>query len=207
MAIKRPTVDQLQEVALSLGIHLSTEQAGVYNTLLQGNFDAYDVIDALPDYVPVVTYPRTPGYRPSAEENKYGAWYVKTIVKGSATGKLAGKTVVLKDNICLAGVPMMNGASTLEGYVPNVDATVVTRLLDAGATVVGNRHASTSAFRADRTPVRPARCTTPIEWAIQREARPLAAQRWCRLARSIWRWAATRAVRSGCRPRTVASLA
>ena len=107
MAIKRPTVDQLQEVALSLGIHLSTEQAGVYNTLLQGNFDAYDVIDALPDYVPLVTYPRTPGYRPSAEENKYGAWYVKTIVKGSATGKLAGKTVVLKDNICLAGVPMM----------------------------------------------------------------------------------------------------
>ena len=113
MAIKRPTVDQLQEVALSLGIHLSTEQAGVYNTLLQGNFDAYDVIDALPDYVPLVTYPRTPGYRPSAEENKYGAWYVKTIVKGSATGKLAGKTVVLKDNICLAGVPMMNGCSKL----------------------------------------------------------------------------------------------
>jgi amidase len=32
---------------------------------------------------------------------------------------------------------MMNGASTLEGYMPNVDATVVTRLLDAGATVVG----------------------------------------------------------------------
>ena len=55
MAIKRPTVDQLQEVALSLGIHLSTEQAGVYNTLLQGNFDAHDVIDALPDYVPLVT--------------------------------------------------------------------------------------------------------------------------------------------------------
>ena len=137
MAVKRPTLDQLQEVAYSLGIHLSEEQAETYNTLLQGNFDAYDIVDALPDYVPLVTYPRTPGYRPSAEENKYGAWYVKTIVKGSATGKLAGKTVVLKDNICLAGVPMMNGASTLEGYVPNVDATVVTHLLDAGATVVG----------------------------------------------------------------------
>lgn len=32
---------------------------------------------------------------------------------------------------------MMNGASTLEGYVPNVDATVVTRILDAGGTIVG----------------------------------------------------------------------
>lgn len=137
MAIKRPTLDQLQDVALSLGIHLSPEQAGVYNTLLQANFDAYDVIDGMPDFVPRVTYPRTPGYFPAAEENKYGAWYVKTTIKGKPEGKLAGKTVALKDNVCLAGVPMMNGASTLEGYVPNVDATVVTRLLDAGATVVG----------------------------------------------------------------------
>mgnify|MGYP003418914758 CR=1 FL=1 len=120
MAVKRPTLDQLQDVALSLGIHLSPEQASTYNTLLQGNFDAYDVVDAMPDYLPVVTYPRTPGYRPTGAENKYGAWYVKTTIKGAAKGKLSGKTVVLKDNVCLAGVPMMNGASTLEGYVPNV---------------------------------------------------------------------------------------
>ena len=32
---------------------------------------------------------------------------------------------------------MMNGSRTLEGYVPLRDATVVTRLLDAGATIVG----------------------------------------------------------------------
>jgi len=137
MAVKRPTLDQLQEVAYSLGIHLSEEQAETYNTLLQGNFDAYDIIDALPDYVPEVKYPRTPGHFPAPADNKYGAWYVKTTIKGAASGKLAGKTVVLKDNVCVAGVPMMNGASTLEGYMPNIDATVVTRLLDAGATVVG----------------------------------------------------------------------
>ena len=137
MAVKRPTLAQLQDVALGLGIHLSEAQAATYNTLLQGNFDAYDAVDAMPDYQPAVTYPRTPGYRPAGEENKYGAWYVKTTIKGAATGLLAGKTVVLKDNVCLAGVPMMNGASTLEGYVPNVDATLVNRLLDAGATIVG----------------------------------------------------------------------
>lgn len=137
MAVKRPTLSQLQSVALDLGIHLSEEQAATYNSLLQANFDAYDAVDAMPDYVPAVTYARTPGYRPAGEENKYGAWYVKTTVKGAPGGKLAGKKVVLKDNVCLAGVPMMNGASTLEGYVPNVDATVATRLLDAGATIVG----------------------------------------------------------------------
>jgi len=137
MAVKRPTLAQLDQVALDLGIHLSPEQLSTYNTLLQGNFDAYDVVDEMPDFLPQVSYARTPGYRPTGEENKYGAWYVKTTVKGAASGKLAGRTVVLKDNMCLAGVPMMNGASTFEGYVPNVDATVATRLLDAGATIVG----------------------------------------------------------------------
>ena len=137
MAVKRPSVAQLQEVARSLGIHLTDEHASTYNTLLQPNFDAYDLIDSLPDFVPKVTYPRTPGYRPGGEENKYGAWYIKTTIKGAAKGKLAGKTVAIKDNVRIPGVPMMNGSSTLKGYVPNVDATVVTRLLDAGATVAG----------------------------------------------------------------------
>ena len=137
MAVKRPTLDQLQDVARSLGIHLSEQHANTYLQLLQPNFDAYDLIDSLPDYLPAVKYPRTPGYRPGGEENKLGAWYMKTTIKGAASGKLVGKTVAIKDNVCVAGVPMMNGASTLEGYVPNVDATVVTRLLDAGATIAG----------------------------------------------------------------------
>ena len=37
----------------------------------------------------------------------------------------------------MAGLLMMNGARVLEGYVPIIDATIVTRLLDAGATIVG----------------------------------------------------------------------
>ena len=100
----------------------------------------YNVVDAMPDHLPLVKYPRTPGYQPGGEENQYNAWYVKTEVKGAARGKLQGKTVVLKDNVMLAGVPMMNGTSLLEGYVPDIDATVVTRLLDAGATIVGKAH-------------------------------------------------------------------
>ena len=43
----------------------------------------------------------------------------------------------MKDNICLAGVPMMNGSHLLEGYIPDVDATVVTRILDAGGHILG----------------------------------------------------------------------
>ncbi len=45
--------------------------------------------------------------------------------------------MAVKDNVCVAGIPMMNGSAALEGYVPEIDATVVTRTLDAGATIVG----------------------------------------------------------------------
>ena len=140
MAVKRPTLAQLHEVSRDLGMTLSDEDARSFLGLMEGSFAAYDAVDAMPDYVPPVKYPRTPGYRPEGAENRYNAWYVKTTVKGAPSGKLAGKTVALKDNICLAGVPMMNGASTLRGYVPDIDATVVTRILDAGGTIVGKAH-------------------------------------------------------------------
>ena len=138
--VKRPTIEQLQEIVSSLHMSMSEREVGEYLDVLEGTMQAYDRVDQLPDYLPEVRYPRTPGTRPSASENPLGAWDVKSEVKGAPYGPLAGKRVVLKDNICLAGVPMMNGASTLEGYVPDVDATVVTRILDAGGTIVGKAH-------------------------------------------------------------------
>ena len=137
MAITRPTATQLIAIGEQLGMELSEADAAEYLALMAGNLDAYDVIDAAADEVPAVTYPRTSGVRPGAEDNPYNAWYIKCEVKGAANGRLKGKSVVLKDNVCLAGVPMMNGAATLEGYMPNFDATIVTRMLDAGATIMG----------------------------------------------------------------------
>ena len=43
---------------------------------------------------------------------------------------------------------MMNGSRVLEGFVPNIDATVVTRLLDAGATIVGKTNSEDCSFSA-----------------------------------------------------------
>src|SRR3981189_1701987 len=140
MAVRRPTLDQLRSVAEDLGMHMGVEELKSYDELMQANYTAYDAVEAMRDYLPAVKYPRMPGYRPEGEENKYNAWYVKTEIKGAASGKLAGKTVALTDNICLAGVPMMNGASPLEGYIPDLDATIVTRILDAGGTMLGKTH-------------------------------------------------------------------
>ncbi|MDD9650435.1 amidase [Klebsiella pasteurii] len=137
MAIQRPTAEELQELASRLHINLTPAQAEEYLALMQANFDAYDLVDSLPDDIPEVRYPRAAGYRPTGEDNPLNAWYYKTEVKGAATGALAGRTIALKDNVSLAGVPMMNGSSTLEGFVPSYDATVATRLLDAGATILG----------------------------------------------------------------------
>src|ERR1700688_563068 len=140
MTVRRPNLEQLRAVAEDLGMNMSQEDLESYSALMEPNFAAYDVIEAMPDYLPEVKYPRTPGYRPEGEENKYNAWYYKTTIKGASSGKLAGKTVAIKDNVSVAGVPMMNGASTLEGYIPDTDATIVTRILDAGGTIVGKTH-------------------------------------------------------------------
>ena len=140
MTVQRPTHAQLKEIVAELGMHMSDARIQEFLDVMQGTLAAYDVVDALPDYLPPVLYPRTAGHRPSPEQNPLNAWYVKTEIRGAPRGPLHGRTVALKDNVCLAGVPMMNGASTLKGYTPDVDATVVTRLLDAGATIVGKAH-------------------------------------------------------------------
>ena len=139
-SVKRPTLDQMRDIVTSLHMSMSDREIAEYMEVMEGTFKAYDRLQQLPDNLPPVRYPRTPGYRPGAAENPLNAWAVKSEVRGAAYGPLAGKRIVLKDNVCLAGVPMMNGASTLEGYVPDVDATIVTRILDAGGTIVGKAH-------------------------------------------------------------------
>jgi amidase len=140
MTVQRPTHAQMKAIVAELGMNMSDARIQEFLDVMQGTLDAYDVVDSLPDYLPPVLYPRTSGTRPLPEDNPMNAWYVKTEIRGAPRGPLLGRTVALKDNVCLAGVPMMNGAATLKGYVPDIDATVVTRLLDAGATITGKAH-------------------------------------------------------------------
>jgi amidase len=137
MALKEPSEEQIREIARELGFDMGPEDVAEFRDMVAGGLGMYRPLESIPDHLPEVRYPRTPGRFPTAEEDPLHAWYVKTSVKGASSGKLAGRQVVLKDTICLAGVPMMDGSSTLEGYVPDVDATVVTRILDAGGEIVG----------------------------------------------------------------------
>ena len=81
-------------------------------------------------------------------------------------GLLFGVPVAVKDNICVAGMPMTCGSRILEGYVPPYHATVVERLLREGGIVVGKTNldafgmgASTeySAFHPTHNPAAPGR--------------------------------------------------
>ena len=137
MPVTLPTNDQLRRVAERVGFDLNDDEIACYREVIARTMPAYRRLDQLPDYLPPVKYPRTPGYRPDPAENPYNAWLVKSEIKGAARGKLRGKRVVVKDTVCVAGLPMMNGASFLEGYVPETDATVVTRILDAGGEISG----------------------------------------------------------------------
>jgi len=134
---QKPTIIDLRDAADKLGMQPSDDYLRAVEDIVAPLANAYTTLDAVPDELPVVKYPRGPGQRPPESENRRGAWYVKTSIEGRPGGKLAGRRVALKDNICLAGVPMMVGAGLLEGYVPGVDATVVERILDAGGEIAG----------------------------------------------------------------------
>jgi amidase len=137
MPVRPPTTDQILAIATDLGMHLTREDAAAFQHVLKDMALSYDRLD---DYVEPklpVKYPRMLGYQPTPEEDPLNAWYWKSTVKGAATGPLAGRTLALKDNTCLAGVPMMFGSRMLEGFIPDIDATVATRILDAGGTILG----------------------------------------------------------------------
>ena len=107
---------------------------------------------------------RDAGYRPGPHEDPYNAFIAKCRVEGAADGPLARRTIGVKDNISVAGIPTTNG-SRLTPYTPSADAVVVERILDSGGTITGKLNmddfgaagtGETSAFGPPRNPIDPA---------------------------------------------------
>src|SRR5947209_772794 len=61
----------------------------------------------------------------------------RRVASGEDPGPLAGVPVALKDNLCTRGIPTTCSSRILDGWCPPYDATVVARLRDAGAVVIG----------------------------------------------------------------------
>jgi amidase len=149
MPLQRPEIAEVVELASAFGIHLTQTEARVFTNRIQQQVEAMEAFLELraEEHRPPLRYlERDPGYRPTEAEDPLNAFIRKCRVRGAEDGPLSGRTVGLKDHIAVGGVPMTLGSHFMEGYVPDFDATVVTRLLDAGATIVGKMNMEDFSF-------------------------------------------------------------
>ncbi|HVA52940.1 MAG TPA: Asp-tRNA(Asn)/Glu-tRNA(Gln) amidotransferase subunit GatA [Acidimicrobiales bacterium] len=84
------------------------------------------------------------------------------VARGEEVGSLAGVPIALKDNLCQMGVPTTAGSKILQGWRPPYSATVIGRILDAGAVPMGKTNmdefamgssTETSAYGPTRNPL------------------------------------------------------
>ena len=137
MRVTAPTRKETGDLAEILGLRLTQQELASFHDMINGACGILHWMDTQEETVPPVRYPRRKGYRPPRRENPYNAWFWRTSIRGRPDGPLAGKRAGIKDTVCVAGIPMINGGRLLDGFIPETDATIVTRLLDAGATILG----------------------------------------------------------------------
>src|SRR6201987_1164593 len=135
--LRKPPLPELERIARSYNLNLSRDDLTSFRNLMDGVLASSRPLAQFAEPTLAVKYPRDAGFRPPASDNRLNAWYWRCSIKGATSGPLAGKKIAIKDNVCVAGIPMMNGSNVLEGYVPDVDATIVTRILDAGGEITG----------------------------------------------------------------------
>jgi amidase len=131
-----PSPETVAAAARRVGLTLTPEAATVFVRYGAELAFAYHRVDDLEEYLP----PPNPAERtfthPTVGENQFGAWLVKSSIKREVVGKLTGKRVAVKDTVAVAGLPMADGTDFV-AHVPTFDATIVSRILDAGGEIAG----------------------------------------------------------------------
>lgn len=134
MPVNPPVPADLGRTASAYGLGLSNADLVSFTPLVKEVLASWDLVAELHQESQPPTVERT-WARP--KHNPLGAWYVTCDISQTSKGPLAGRTVAVKDNTAVAGVPMMNGSAAVDGFIPDRDATVISRMLAAGATITG----------------------------------------------------------------------
>lgn len=82
---------------------------------------------------------KSSSYFPEKADNPDNAWAYRFHLahKSPSSNLLRGKTLCIKDNITVGGVPCLIGQAPTSGWIPKMDATIVSRILDAGGIIKG----------------------------------------------------------------------
>ena len=159
-----PDAGQLVELAASLNLYLSRRDAGLYLPFIRDAMHELDTfVQSRTDAAarPWLFPERGLGYRASLAWDRYQTWLWKCAIGGQDRGLLAGKTVSFKDHMSVAGIRQVFTSQVLEGFIPDVDATVVSLVLSAGGKIVGKHmmNGFTSDYGKPLNPHNPARIT------------------------------------------------
>ena len=139
-----PSLDTL---AATWGIDLDATEREQYRQIVDSMREALDALAtaAEPRFESLHGSPdrhddRADVWTPDADADPHTAWLHRGGVAGDPDGPLADLTLGVKDNIAVGGLPCTAGSEALASFVPEIDATVVARLLDAGVTLLGKQN-------------------------------------------------------------------
>ena len=117
---------ELLELAACYRLDLRPDELPAYQAHVAECVASLERLEALLDGCGAPGEARDPGAAPAPEHNALNAWAWRCrVTRDGADGPLSGRKVAVKDNICVAGVPMRVGSSMLDGFVPRLDATLV----------------------------------------------------------------------------------
>jgi amidase len=152
MAFEVPSAEELKRIARANHIELTAGEVAALERMMPAQMAILEQIDAIaeaPQDSATRYRDRKAGERPSAKDDPLNAIVTRCVVKGAANGPLKGKRVGVKDSVCVAGIPASGGSSVLKGHVAASDATIVTRMLDAGAVIVATLNMDDFALSGD----------------------------------------------------------
>lgn len=157
--ITPPTIQELETVADRLGFDFDERELEIFRDRIDAALGAYETLMSYDRVIPSAQRP-TQKRRldvsstgdPPTESDQLNAWIVRCSIDGVRDGPLADWDVGIKDNIAVAGIEMTCGSDLMRGYVPDIDATIVGRILDAGGRIVGKTNMDDMAFSARGAP-------------------------------------------------------